>query len=104
MYKIKKSDKVVVLAGKDRGKQGIVIGRTGPNHAIVEGINTVKKSVKPNPMAGTAGGITSKPMPIHVSNIALFNAKTGKADRISFENVEGKKVRIFKSNGEIVKV
>lgn len=104
MYKIKKSDKVVVLTGKDKGKQGVVEHRAGLNHVIIEGINIAKKSVKPNPMAGITGGIVNKPMPIHISNIALFNATTGKADRVGFKNLDGKKVRVFKSNGEIVKV
>jgi len=104
VYKIKKSDNIVVLAGKDKGKQGIVEHRVGINHVIVEGVNVAKKAVKPNPTAGITGGIISKSMPIHISNIALFNATTGKADRVGFKNLDGKKVRIFKSNGEIVKV
>lgn len=104
MYKIKKSDNIVVLAGKDKGKQGIVEHRVGINHVIVEGVNVAKKAVKPNPTAGITGGIVNKSMPIHISNIALFNATTGKADRVGFKNLDGKKVRIFKSNGEIVKV
>jgi len=104
VYKIKKSDKVVVLAGKDKGKQGIVEYRVDTNHVIIEGINVAKKAVKPNPTAGITGGIVNKSMPIHISNIALFNATTGKADRVGFKNLDGKKVRIFKSNGEIVKV
>lgn len=104
MYKIKKADKVVILAGKDKGKQGTVGRRVSADHVIVEGINIAKKSIKPNPAAGVTGGIIDKPMPIHVSNVALFNTTTGKADRISFKNLDGKKVRVFKSNGEIVKV
>jgi len=104
MYKIKKADKVIVLAGKDKGKQGVVEHRVGVSHVIIEGINIAKKSVKPNPMTGVTGGIVNKSMPIHVSNVALFNTTTGKADRVGFENLDGKKVRVFKSNGEIVKV
>lgn len=92
------------MAGKDKGKQGTVGCRVGVDHIIVEGINVAKKSVKPNPTTGVTGGIVDKPMPIHVSNVALFNTTTGKADRISFRNLDGKKVRVFKSNGEIVKV
>ncbi len=104
MEKIRKSDEVIVLAGKDKGKRGVVQQRVDAEHVIVEGINIAKKAVKPNPMTGVAGGIVDKAMPIHVSNVALYNAATGKADRVGFKEVDGKKVRVFKSNGEVVKV
>lgn len=104
MNKIRKNDEVIVLTGKDKGKRGTVQQRVDENHVIVAGINIAKKAVKPNPMAGVTGGIIDKAMPIHVSNVALFNAATGKADRAGFKMVDGKKVRVFKSNGEVVKV
>jgi large subunit ribosomal protein L24 len=104
MEKIRKSDQVIVLAGKDKGKRGIVQERIDAEHVLVEGVNVAKKAVKPNPMTGVTGGIIEKVMPIHVSNVALFNAATGKADRVGFKDVDGKKVRVFKSNGEVVKV
>lgn len=104
MDKIRKNDEVIVLAGKDKGKRGVVRQRVDANHVVVEGVNVAKKAVKPNPMIGTTGGIVDRLMPIHVSNVALFNATTGKADRVGFKEVDGKKVRVYKSNGEVVKV
>jgi large subunit ribosomal protein L24 len=104
MSKIRKSDEVIVLSGKDKGKRGVVRQRVGADHVVVDGINVAKKATKPNPMTGVTGGIVDKLMPIHVSNVALFNAATGKADRAGFKDVDGKKVRVFKSNGEVVKV
>jgi len=104
MSKIRKSDEVVVLSGKDKGKRGVVKQRVGADYVVVEGVNVVKKAVKPNPMTGATGGILDKLMPIHVSNVALVNAATGKADRVGFKVVDGKKVRVYKSNGEVVKV
>ena len=104
MDKIRKSDEVIVLTGKDKGKRGVVQRRVDANYVVVEGVNVAKKATKPNPMTGVTGGIVDKLMPIHVSNVALFNAATGKADRVGFKDVDGKKVRIFKSNGEAVKV
>lgn len=103
MNKIRTKDEVIVLTGKDKGKRGIVLSRVDDDHVIVEGVNTVKKTQKPNPMAGLAGGIIDKQMPINVSNLALFNKATGKADRVGFKSVDGKKVRVFKSTGEVVK-
>lgn len=103
MDKIRTKDEVIVLTGKDKGKRGIVLSRVDDEHVIVEGVNTVKKTQKPNPMVGLAGGIIDKQMPIHVSNLALFNKATGKADRVGFKSVDGKKVRVFKSTGEVVK-
>jgi large subunit ribosomal protein L24 len=104
MDKIRKNDEVIVLTGKDKGKRGVVKQRVDAEHVVVEGVNVAKKATKPNPMIGTTGGIVDKLMPIHVSNVALFNAATGKADRVAFKVVDGKKVRVFKSNGEVVKV
>jgi len=104
MNKIRKNDEVIVLAGKDKGKRGVVKQRVDENHVVVEGVNVAKKAVRPNPMTGATGGIVDKAMPIHVSNVALFNAATGKADRVGFKIVDGSKVRVFKSTGEVVKV
>mgnify|MGYP004606417337 CR=1 FL=1 len=101
MKKIRKGDEVIVLAGKDKGKRGKV-ERVLEDRVVVTGINIAKKTIKPNPMTGATGGIEDKLMPIHVSNVALFNEKTGKADRVGFKEVDGKKVRVFKSNGEVV--
>ena len=101
MEKIRKGDEVVVIAGKDKGKRGTVARRVDAEHVVVEGVNRAKKHVKPNPIKGVVGGIVDKDMPIHISNVALFNAATQKADRVSFKTLEdGKKVRVFKSNGE----
>jgi large subunit ribosomal protein L24 len=104
MDKIRTSDEVIVLTGKDKGKRGVVKQRVDANYLVVEGINVAKKATKPNPMTGATGGIVDKLMPIHVSNVALINAATGKADRAGIKTVDGKKVRVFKSNGEVVKV
>jgi len=104
MSKIRKNDEVIVLAGKDKGKRGVVKQRVDANYVVVEGVNVAKKATRPNPMTGTTGGIVDKLMPIHVSNVALFNAASGKADRVGFKEVDGKKVRVYKSNGEVVKV
>jgi len=105
MNKIRKGDEVVVLAGRDKGKRGKVVLRKDEEHLVVEGVNLVKKHTKPNPMAGTTGGIVEKTMPIHQSNVAIFNAQTGKADRVGIKLLaDGKKVRVFKSSGEEIKV
>jgi large subunit ribosomal protein L24 len=103
MNKIRKDDEVIVLAGKDKGKRGVVSHRVDAEYVVVEGVNIAKKAVKPNPMTGATGGIVDKAMPIHVSNVAIFNAASGKADRVGLKNVDNKKVRVFKSNGEVVK-
>ncbi len=103
MAKIKTNDEVIVLTGKDKGKRGVVKQRVGTDYVVVDGINVAKKAMKPNPMTGAAGGIVDKLMPIHISNVALFNAATGKADRVGIKNVDGKRVRVFKSSGEVVK-
>src|SRR6202789_3545274 len=103
MNKIRKGDEVLVITGKDKGKRGIVLS-VGEERVTVEGINVVKKHVKPNPLKGTTGGVVDKTMPIQQSNIALFNPATGKADRVGFKILaDGKKVRVFKSSGEEVK-
>jgi len=103
MEKIRKGDDVVVVTGKDKGKRGTVVRRVDEEHVVVEGVNRAKKHVKPNPIKGVAGGIVDKDMPIHISNVALFNPATKKADRIGFKVLEdGRKVRVFKSNGEPV--
>jgi large subunit ribosomal protein L24 len=105
MQRIRKGDEVVVIAGRDKGKRGTVLRRTGDEHVVVEGINRVKKHQRPNPMQGQTGGVIDKDMPIHISNIALFNPATQKADRIGFKVLsDGRKVRVFRSNGEQVDV
>jgi large subunit ribosomal protein L24 len=103
MNKIRKGDEVVVLTGKDRGRRGTVVRRVDDDHVVVEGVNRVKKHVRPNPLKGEVGGIVEKEMPIQVSNVALFNPATQKADRVGVRVLEdGRKVRFFKSNGELV--
>ena len=104
MNKIRKGDEVVVLAGRDKGKRGTVSLRSDDSYLVVDGINIVKKHVKPNPMKGTAGGILEKAMPIHQSNVAIFNAATGKADRVGIKlQADGKHTRVFKSSGADIK-
>jgi len=104
MNKLRKGDEVIVLTGRDKGKRGTVTERIDDEHIVVEGINVVKKHVKPNPLKGTTGGVVDKTMPIHQSNVALYNSVTGKADRVGFKLLDdGQKVRVFKSNGEEVK-
>lgn len=103
MEKIRKGDNVVIIAGRDKGKRGVVIRRVDGEQLLVEGVNRVKKHVKPNPMKGEQGGIVEKEMPIHISNLALFNPATQKADRVGIKVLEdGRKVRTFKSSGELV--
>jgi large subunit ribosomal protein L24 len=103
MRKIKKGDNVVVITGRDKGKRGDVSRVVDAEHVVVAGINQVKKHQRPNPMKGEQGGIVNKDMPIHVSNIALWNPVTKKADRVGVRTLEdGRKVRFFKSNGELV--
>ena len=104
MNKIRKGDQVIVLTGRDKGKRGTVTQRVDEERIMVDGINVVKKHVKPNPMKGTTGGVVDKTMSIHQSNVAIFNATTGKADRVGIRLLDdGKKVRIFKSSGEQLK-
>lgn len=102
MAKIKRDDEVIVIAGKDKGKRGRVAQVRADNRILVTGINMVKKHQKANPQAGVQGGIIEKEAPIQVSNIAIFNPQTNKADRVGFRFEDGKKVRFFKSNGELV--
>lgn len=104
MNKIRTGDEVVVIAGRDKGKRGKVSLRQSETHVVVDGINIVKKHAKPNPMKGVTGGIVEKTMPIHQSNIAIFNAATGKADRVGIKlAADGKRVRVFKSSGVEIK-
>jgi large subunit ribosomal protein L24 len=106
MNKIRKGDEVIVITGRDKGKRGKVLARTDDSHVLIEGINLVKKHAKPNPLKGTTGGIVEKGMPIHQSNVAIFNAATGKADRVGIKlSGDGKtRSRVFKSSGEEIKV
>ncbi len=105
MNKIRKGDDVIVLAGRDKGKRGKVTLRKDDSHILIEGINVVKKHTKPNPMKGTAGGVMEKSMAMHQSNVAIFNAATGKADRVGIKLLaDGKRVRVFKSSGEEIKL
>ena len=104
MNKIRKGDQVIVTTGRDKGKRGTVAERIDEQKVLVDGINVVKKHVKPNPLKGTTGGVVDKTMPIQQSNLALFNPATGKGDRVGFKILaDGKKVRVFKSSGEEVK-
>ena len=103
MRKIRKGDDVVVITGKDKGRRGLVLRMLDDGHLLVEGVNKVKKHMKPNPVKGVAGGIVEKEMPLDISNIALFNPATQKADKIGIKVLEdGRKVRYFKSNGEVL--
>jgi large subunit ribosomal protein L24 len=103
MQRIRKGDEVVVLAGRDKGKRGTVLRRADAQHVVVEGVNRVKKNQRPNPMKGVTGGIVDKDLPIHISNVALFNPATKKADRAGVKTLQdGRKVRIFKANDEQV--
>ena len=103
MQRIKKGDEVIVIAGRDKGRRGTVLRRVDDEHVVVEGVNRAKKHQRPNPMKGVTGGIVDKDMPVNVSNIALFNPATKKGDRVSFKVLQdGRKVRVFKSNGEQV--
>lgn len=104
MQKIRKGDDVMVIAGRDKGKRGTVLRLEDEGKVLVEGINTVKKHQKPNPMKGQTGGIVDKVMPIDRSNLMLFNPATGKGDRVGIKALaDGKRARFFKSNGELVK-
>ena len=104
MNKIRKGDQVIVLTGRDKGKRGTVASRVDDDYLVVDGVNVVKKHVKPNPMKGTTGGVVDKTMPIHQSNVAIYNAATSKADRVGIKLLDnGDKVRIYKSSGEQIK-
>lgn len=102
MPRIIKGDQVVVITGRDRGTKGTVLSRVDDRHIIVEGVNVVKKAVRPNPALGVEGGIVDKTLPIDQSNVMLVNPETGKGERVGFKEVDGKKVRVFKSNGAVV--
>jgi large subunit ribosomal protein L24 len=103
MRKIKKGDNVVVIAGRDKGKRGSVTQVVDADHVVVAGINQVKKHMRPNPMKNQPGGIVTRETPIHVSNVAVYNPVTQKADRIGFRTLnDGRKVRFYKSNGEVL--
>ena len=105
MNKIRKGDQVIVLTGRDKGKRGTVTLRSDDSHLLVEGINLVKKHAKPNPMKGVTGGIVEKSMPLHQSNVAIYNKATGKADRVGIKTLQdGTRVRVFKSSGDEIKV
>ena len=109
MNKIRKGDQVIVLTGRDKGKRGAVLQRVDEERILVEGVNVVKKHVKPNPMKGATGGVVDKTMSIHQSNVAIFNAATGKADRVGIKMLadpktnKATKVRVFKSSGDEIK-
>jgi len=103
MEKIRKGDEVIVLTGRDKSRRGTVLQRIDADHVLVEGINVVKKHTRPNPMQGTTGGIIEKSMPIHISNVAIYNPVTGKGDRVGIKlEDDGRKVRVFRSSGETV--
>ena len=104
MNKIRKGDQVIVTTGRDKGKRGTVSLRVDDEHLVVDGVNMVKKHAKPNPLKGTSGGVIDKTMPIHQSNVAIYNAATGKGDRVGIKLLDdGKKVRVFKSSGAEIK-
>jgi large subunit ribosomal protein L24 len=113
MNKIRKGDQVIVTTGRDKGKRGTVTQRVDEDHVLVEGVNVAKKHVKPNPLKGTTGGVVDKTMPIHQSNIAIFNPATGKADRVAIKLLSKEEqtvrktkdggVRVFKSSGNEIK-
>ena len=104
MNKIRKGDEIIVIAGRDKGRRGTVSVRTDVDRLVVDGINLVKKHAKPTPMKGVAGGIVEKAMPIHQSNVAIYNKATGKADRVGIKTLQdGTRVRVYKSSGEEIK-
>jgi large subunit ribosomal protein L24 len=103
MQRIRQGDEVIVIAGKDKGRRGSVTRVFDDGRVIVENVNLVKKHQKPNPNAGVPGGIVEKEAPLHLSNVMLFNSATGKGDRVGVKTLgDGRKVRYFKSNGEVV--
>ena len=105
MNKIRKGDQVIVLTGRDKGRRGTVLSRVDEERLLVEGVNVVKKHVKPNPMKGVTGGVIDKTLSIHQSNVAIFNAATGNADRVGIKiNDDKSKVRVFRSSGDEIKV
>lgn len=105
MQRLRKGDEVIVIAGKDKGRRGTILNVIEDDRVLVENVNVVKKHQKPNPNAGVQGGIIEKEMPLDVSNVMLFNPQTGKGDRVGFRKLEdGRKVRFYKSNKEVVDV
>ena len=114
MNKIRKGDQVIVLTGRDKGKRGTVARRVDDSHLVVEGVNVVKKHVKPNPMKGVTGGVVDKTLSIHQSNVAIYNAATGKADRVGIKlltadeqksrKTQERGIRVFRSSGAEIKV
>ncbi|MEI6354714.1 MAG: 50S ribosomal protein L24 [Methylococcus sp.] len=103
MRKIKRGDQVVVITGKDKGKRGPVLGIPSDEKLVIDGVNVAKKHQKPNPMKGIQGGIIEKAMPIHISNVALVNPATNQGDKVGFKLLaDGRKVRFFKSNNEVI--
>lgn len=105
MRKIKKGDEVIVTTGKDKGRRGTVLRVVDAEHVVVEGANVAKKHQRPNPMKGLTGGIVDREMPLHVSNVAIFNPSTKKGDRVGIKVLDnGRRVRIFRSNGEMIDV
>ena len=105
MNKIRKGDEIIVITGKDKGRTGTVLQVMADDRVLVEGINVAKKHVKPNPNAGVEGGILDKNMPLHISNVQVYNPKTKKGDRVSIRiNDDGSKTRVFRSNNEAVDV
>lgn len=102
MNKIKSDDEVIVIAGKDKGKRGKILKIFDDNRVLVSGINMMKRHTKPNPQAGVAGGIVEKEAPLQISNIALFNPASNKADRVGIRVEGDKRVRFFKSSGDLV--
>ena len=104
MDKIRRGDEVVVITGKDKGRRGKVLSRDGEDRLIVEGVNVVKKHVKPNPMKGITGGVIEKNLSIHQSNVAIWNAAAGKKDRVGIKiNDDKTKIRVFRSSGAEIK-
>ena len=102
MLKIKRDDEVIVIAGKDKGKRGKIRQVVDDNRVVVSGVNMVKKHTRPNPQAGIQGGIVEREAPIQVSNVAIFNPETSKADRVGFREEDGRKVRFYKSSGAVI--
>ena len=102
MNKLKSEDEVIVTAGKDKGKRGKIQTMVGDNRVLVSGVNMIKRHTKPNPQAGIAGGIVEKEAPLHISNVAIYNSAEDKADRVGVRVEDGKKVRFFKSNNELI--
>ena len=102
MRKIRVNDEIIVIAGRDKGRRGTISRLVGSDKVVVSGVNIVKKHQKPNPQAGVTGGIIEKEAPLQISNVAILNTNTQKADRVGFKVQDGKKVRIYKSTGEVI--